>query len=102
MEYAHSVDAVHSCGKKLYDMVDLVLDNCAPAAEAMLDIDGLDAKFAAASGLASAYILWGATAVAIETMMKNGKTPVVFKSINFPGGPEHYREAIKTYQTRGY
>jgi uncharacterized phosphosugar-binding protein len=102
MEYARAVDATHSSGIKLYDMVDLVLDNCAPAAEAMLDVEGLDARFAAASGLSSAYILWSATAIAVESMMKRGVTPVVFKSVNYPGGPAHYEQAVKTYQERGY
>ena len=102
MEYARSVEPVHSSGKKLYDMVDLALDNCAPAAEAMLEVEGLDAKFAAASGISSAYILWSATAVAVETMMKRGVTPGVFKSVNYPGGQAHYEQVIKDYEQRGY
>ena len=102
MEYAHSVDPVHSSGKKLHEMVDLVLDNCAPAAEAMLEVEGLDARFAAASGLASGYILWSATAVAVESLMKRGITPGIFKSINFPGGPEQYEAVCKAYEERGY
>ena len=100
MSYAQTVDAVHSSGKKLYEFVDLTLDNCAPAAEAMLKIDGIEANFAAASGIASSYILWSVTAVALEEMMKSGKTPLLLKSANFPGGPEynntevypHYKE----------
>ena len=37
MEYTKSVDAVHPSGKKLYEMVDLALDNCAPAADVIGD-----------------------------------------------------------------
>jgi len=102
MEYARAVEPVHSSGKKLYDMVDLVLDNCAPAAEAMLDVDGLDAKFAAASGLSSAYILWSATAIAVESLMKRGIKPGIFKSVNYPGGQAHYEQVNKDYAERGY
>ena len=65
MSYAQSVGPVHSSGKKLYEIVDLTLDNCAPAAEAMLEVEGVEANFAAASGLASSFILWSVTAVAI-------------------------------------
>lgn len=103
MEYAVAVDPVHSSGKKLYEIVDLTLDNCAPAAEAMMDVEGIEAKFAAASGLASAYILWSATSVAVEELMKRGKTPGILKSANFPGGPEYNKGTIEpNYEKNGY
>jgi uncharacterized phosphosugar-binding protein len=102
MEYARSVEPVHSSGQKLYEMADLYLDNCAPAAEAMLDVEGLDAKFAAASGLSSGYIMWGVTAVAVESMVKRGTAPGIFKSINYPGGWEHHHKVVKGYAENGY
>ncbi len=103
MEYAKTVDPVHSSGQKLYEFVDLTLDNCAPAAEAMLDVEGIEAKFAAASGLASSYILWSVTAVVLEEMMKRGKTPLLLKSANFPGGPEYNNTEVNPhYQKFGW
>ena len=102
MSYATSVDAVHSSGKKLYEFVDLTLDNCAPSAEAMLDIDGIEAKFAAASGIASSYILWSVTAVVLEEMQKRGKTPLLLKSANYPGGKDYNNtEVYPHYQKYG-
>ena len=89
MTYARAVDPVHSSGKKLYEMVDLTLDNCAPAAEGMMDVEGIEAPYAAASGIASAYILWSVTSVAIEELMARGITPGILKSANFPGGSEY-------------
>ena len=53
MEYARQVDPVHPSGKKLYEFVTLAVDNCAPAAEAMIEVEGIEARFAAASGIAS-------------------------------------------------
>lgn len=94
MSYAKTVDAVHSSGKKLIDFVDLTLDNCAPAAEAMLSVDGIEANFAAASGIASSYILWSVTAVVLDEMMKTGKTPLLLKSANFPGGTDYNNEEV--------
>ncbi len=90
MEYAVQVDPVHESGKKLYDLATMYLDNCAPAAEAMLEVEGIEARFAAASGIASDYIMWNVTAVAVETLMKEkGITPGIFKSANFPGGADY-------------
>jgi len=102
MEYAREVDPVHPSGKKLYEIATLTIDNCAPAAEAMLEVDGLEARFAAASGLASCFIMWSVTAIAVETMLKDGYTPGVFMSINFPGGKEFYDKAIEHYKEFGW
>ena len=103
MSYAKSVDPVHSSGKKLYEFVDLTLDNCAPAAEAMLEVEGIEALFAAASGLASSFILWSVTAVVLEELQKRGKTPHLLKSANFPGGMEYNDTVVKPhYEKYGY
>jgi len=97
MTYATAVEPVHSSGKKLYEFVDLVLDNCAPAAEAMMTVPGIEAHYAAASGIASDYILWSVTSCAVEEMMKRGKTPGILKSNNFPGGREYNRDVIDSH-----
>ena len=89
MEYTKAVDAVHPSGKKLYEMVDLALDNCAPSAEAMIEVPGIEARFAAASGLACDILLWSMTAVAIEKLQEKGITPGILKSANFPGGADY-------------
>ena len=95
MVYSQSVDAVHSCGKKLYEMADIVIDNCAPAAEAMLEVEGLQARLCAASGLSAAYIMWSVTTVIVEELLKLGREPGVFKSANFPGGTDYNKAVIE-------
>lgn len=102
MEYAQSVDAVHPSGKKLYEFATHTLDNCAPPAEAMLEIEGIDARFAAASGIASDFIMWSVTAFTVEKMMQDGYTPGIYKSVNFPGGWEQYERTNKHYEEFGW
>lgn len=103
MEYAVQVDPVHESGKKLYEFVTLTLDNCAPAAEAMLEVEGIEARFAAASGIASDYIMWNVTCVVVETMLKNGVTPGILKSANFPGGNDYNKTIIEpNFEKNGY
>jgi len=94
MSYATTVDAVHESGKKLHEFATAVLDNCAPAAEAMLEVDGIEARYAAASGIASAYILWSVISVAVDDMMAAGYTPGILKSANYPGGADYNNEFI--------
>ena len=103
LSYAKSVDPVHSSGQKLIDFVDLTLDNCAPAAEAMLEVEGIEANFAAASGIASSYILWSVTAVVLEEMQNRGMDPLLLKSANYPGGPEYNNGTVRPrYWKQGY
>lgn len=97
MEYAVQVDPVHPSGKKLYEIATLTLDNCAPAAEAMLEVEGIEAKFAAASGIASDYILWNLTSVAVEKLLEMGITPGILKSANFPGGNDYNKTIIEPH-----
>ena len=102
MEYAQTVDSVHSSGKKLYEFVTHTLDNCAPAAEAMVEVEGSEAKFAAASGIASVFIMWSITAVTVEKMIADGYIPGIFKSANFPGGMEQVEIVRKHYEEFGW
>ena len=95
MSYATQVESPHSSGKKLYELADVVLDNCAPAAEAMMEVEGVEARLCAASGLSAAFILWSVTTVVVEELMKKGKTPGVLKSANFPGGNDYNKSYIE-------
>lgn len=103
MSYAKAVDPVHESGKKLHEMVTLALDNCAPPAEAMLNVEGIEAHFAACSGIASAYIMWSITSAAVEKMLADGYTPGILKSDNFPGGRDYNKTVIEpNYEKYGY
>jgi len=97
MEYARQVDPVHPSGKKLYEFVTLAVDNCAPAAEAMIEVEGIEARFAAASGIASDYIMWNITSVVVEKMLEMGLTPGILKSANFPGGNDYNKQIIEPH-----
>ena len=103
MAYAVQVEPVHPSGKKLYEIATLTIDNCAPAAEAMLDVEGIEARFGAASGIASDYILWSITSVAVERMLEKGLTPGILKSANYPGGNDYNKTVIEPhYEQYGY
>ena len=97
MVYASQVDPVHESGKKLHEFVTLALDNCAPAAEAMLEVEGLEAHFAASSGIASDYIMWSLTSVCVEKMLADGFTPGILKSANFPGGNDYNKTIVEPH-----
>ena len=100
MSYATTVESPHSSGKKLYELADVVIDNCAPAAEAMMEVEGLEPRLCAASGLSVAMIMWSVTTVVVEELMKRGKTPGVLKSANFPGGNDYNKNYVEPRYAR--
>ena len=103
MSYATQVESTHGSGMRLFELADLTIDNCAPAAEAMLEVEGIEARVFAASGLSAAFIMWSVTAVVIEELMKRGKTPGVLKSANFPGGNDYNKKVVEpNYMENGY
>lgn len=97
MEYAQAVDPVHESGKKLYEMATVTVDNCAPAAEAMLEVEGIEARFAAASGIASDFLMWCITSCVVEKMLADGYTPGILKSANFPGGNDYNKTVVEPH-----
>ena len=97
MSYATQVDPVHESGKKLYEIATLTLDNCAPPAEAMLQVDGIEAPFAASSGISSSYVMWSLTSVAVEKMLADGYTPGILKSANYPGGNDYNKTVVEPH-----
>ena len=101
MSYSSQVKSDHPSGLRLFELADIVLDNCAPAAEALMEVDGLEARLCAASGISAAFILWSVTTVVVEELLNMGITPSVLKSANFPGGPEFNAELHKIYEEKG-
>ncbi len=79
--------ATHSSGKKLADVADMVIDNCVPAEDALVAIEGWKAPVAAGSTLAFVAIAMGLVAQVAANLAARGITPPVFVSPNVPGIP---------------
>ena len=100
--YSSSVPSMHSSGKRLFECADYVLDNCAPVAEGMIDVEGIEAPFAAASGLSAAVIMWSVVAHSIEKLLEMGITPSLLMSENYKNGPEFNAQMKERYAKYGY
>lgn len=91
----------HSSGMRLFELADVVLDNCVPHGDAALAIEGLKMPAAPWSGLAGAALMWAVTVGIIERCLAAGTTPTVYTSYNLPGGGELYQAARAHYQESG-
>ena len=101
-EYSSQLESLHPSNKRLYEIVDLAIDNCAPHGDGMLSVEGIEKSFIPASGLAAAYIMWAMNAVLLELLLEKGITPGIYGSINYPGNREYNEKLEKTYQEKGY
>ena len=92
---AHSsaVESRHPSGRKLMDLADVVIDNCAPAGDAALDLgDGI--QVGAVSNLAGVVIVQLLTEGIARASLAAGERPDVYRSMNLPDGDARNADAL--------
>lgn len=100
--YTARVEPVHPSGRKLCDVVDVVIDNGAPYGDAAVDVPGIEEKMLPVSGVSSivaGWMLWGRV---MEKMAAAGMPPSTFISINRKDGKEYYDKNKALFNKRGY
>jgi uncharacterized phosphosugar-binding protein len=91
LTHTRAVPALHPSGQHLADVADAVLDNCAPAGDALLPLpDG--GALCGVSTITSALLVQMVVAEAVGLLTAEGKNPPVYISANLPGG--HERNAV--------
>lgn len=83
LEQSKNTVSRHISGKKLYECVDSVLDNCVPYGDALLDIGGI--KTGPGSSITSMFILNTIISEAIKICKKENIDVQVFQSQNVDG-----------------
>lgn len=101
LSYSKTLNSLHPSNKKLYELGDIVIDNCAPIGDGMLEIEGIEQKFLPASGLSAAYIMWLIMADTLETLLEHDITPGILGSVNYPPNVEYNINLEKIYQDKG-
>lgn len=101
LAYSHTVESKHSSGKRLFEVADLVIDNCGVPGDALLHLDGIATHVAPSSGIAGIYIIWALVSELAARLVARGLTPSIWRSINLPGGPEYNEQVKQAYQQTG-
>jgi len=92
--------ATHSSGKKLADVADLVIDNCVPAEDALIDV-GQTERLGAGSTLAVILISMALVAETGKALREKGLHLDTFVSPNVPGvKPGHNQEVFAKFRAR--
>ncbi len=94
MDNQRKRQATHSSGWKLSDLADVAIDNCVPAEDALVKIEGWKAPVAAGSTVACVTIAMALVAQVAAELAKRGINPPVFVSPNVPGIPEDNNQQV--------
>ncbi len=100
LAHSRDVPSRHEGGKQLFEIADIVLDNCGEPGDAAVRYEGLPGKVAPTSLLAGAYIINSLVCRVVELFLTKGLTPPVYLSANVPGGDEHNRKLEAKYRGR--
>lgn len=100
IEHAKGAPARHESGKKLYELADIVIDNCGVLGDALLEVEGVPAKLGPSSTIAGATIINAITVRVAEIMQETGVTPPVLLSQNMEGAADHNAQLLKQYAGR--
>ena len=98
LDHSQSVISRHSSNKKLFEVVDLFLENCGEIGDAAISIPGLTAKVGATSTIVGATILHGIMVQAAAILVEKGIQPEVFNSSNSDEGEVENDALISKYK----
>jgi uncharacterized phosphosugar-binding protein len=96
--YTEAYPSRHSSGRKMIEVVDLVLDNKVEAGDAVLQAEGAPQKFCPASGVTSIAILHALVAATVEELLARGITPPIYLAANVDGGADYNARMLEKYR----
>jgi uncharacterized phosphosugar-binding protein len=99
--FARECRSEHTSGKRLFEVADVVIDNCGVPGDAIVEFEELDTKACPTSGVATMYALWALTAEIIARLLKRGKRPHLYRSVNLPDGASYNERARKQFEETG-
>lgn len=88
----------HPSSKNLYELVDVFINTYVPVGDGVVVLDGFSEKVAAVSTICNAFAINLMVAETIDTLVKRGIEPPVWKSANSPGGDERNKRYIEEYR----
>jgi uncharacterized phosphosugar-binding protein len=87
-------------GRRLADVAELVIDNCVPRGDALVEIDGMATPAGGASSAVGIAIINAVVVEAAALMAERGVEPPVIPSMNVPGGDERMAVLVEQYGSR--
>jgi uncharacterized phosphosugar-binding protein len=86
--HAQATVSRHSSGKKLLEVADVIIDNCTPAGDAVIELEGLKYRVSPTSTIGAVAVVNALKARTAELMLERGVEPIVLTSPHFAHHPE--------------
>ena len=99
LEQTKQMSSRHPTGKMLYELADIVIDNCGPSGDALLDLPN-GGKACSVSSLTGSLIAQGLTAETVRILVEHGVQPPVLVSDNVPNGMQQNQALRDRYAGR--
>jgi uncharacterized phosphosugar-binding protein len=101
LSQSKSGKSLHTSGKKLFEIADVVLDNHCPSGDAAVSIPGIPARMGPVSTIAGSALLHSVFIEAAAQLASEGRAPDVFESVNVGAGSlDGLRSLVARYQDR--
>ncbi|MBI1849183.1 MAG: sugar isomerase domain-containing protein [Planctomycetes bacterium] len=100
--FSETLLPAHPCGKRLFEIADVVIDNQSHVGDAVVEVAGVETKICPTSGVLSAVALWSLTAEIVAACLAVGVKPTIYRSVNLPDGFEFNERAEQEYVRKGF
>jgi uncharacterized phosphosugar-binding protein len=101
LRQSHDAAPRHPSGKRLFELADVTIDNCAPPGDALLSLPGLDSRSGATSTVAGAAIINSIMIEAVTELLRRGERVAILQSANLEGVTEEMlSQLLRPYRTR--
>ncbi len=96
-EHCEQSVAAHSSGKKLIDVADVVIDNCCPPGDCVVELDGLEWRTGPTSTVTGGMIINMLRSRVAEMLLGSGHRPVLLPSHQFVGNVSAQEQLERFY-----
>ncbi|MCD9022423.1 SIS domain-containing protein [Cohnella silvisoli] len=86
----------HRSGKKLYEIADIVIDNCGLPGDAAVHLDAIGLSVGPTSTVVGAFIVNAMIVQLVENLIAAGFVPQIYLSANVEEGDEHNAKMIES------
>lgn len=99
MEQSRAWPSRHDSGKRLFEVCDLVLDNCGVSGDACLELPGLPGKIGPTSSITGLFLINALVVEAIRLALNKGSKLEIYISSN-TNGDDHNHLMLEKYRSR--
>lgn len=98
IQYSEASSPRAKCGKRLFEVADIVIDNCGTFGDALVQVGDFPQKVAPSSTVVGAAIVNAIVAESVYLFMEKGIEPPVFMSANIDGGDAYNAKTMARYK----